>query len=167
MTNNLARVRANLWNGVLAAAATRVANGEGDTLVVLPSFTPDEDWHAHLHAAAQHDDDVSALAAIDVLRILVAQYEDEGSETGAPVQPAEGELVATCPDHPQGDIQLTETGYTRSWDVAIDDSDGTTRIFATGDRVDWESGNGDDHFECRTCLRRLGDVVDFADVDYS
>lgn len=67
------------WQGVLSTAANLVAEGAGDDLVVLPVAPASDSYLAPvarlLAASAQHDDDVSALAAIDVLRVLVEHYE--------------------------------------------------------------------------------------------
>lgn len=51
-----------------AKAAALTADGGGDVLVVLPYGTD-------FGNATQHDDGVTAIAAIDLLRELVADYE--------------------------------------------------------------------------------------------
>lgn len=53
-------------------AATRVALDTGDELVVLPFGTE--------LPGVQHDDGVTAIAAIDLVRALVASYEAQGEE---------------------------------------------------------------------------------------
>jgi hypothetical protein len=56
----------------VAEAAVLLAAGRGDELVVLPNGT--------ILPAAQYDDDVTAIAAIDLIRELVADYEAFGQD---------------------------------------------------------------------------------------
>ncbi|QGJ90976.1 hypothetical protein SEA_BIANCATRI92_78 [Mycobacterium phage BiancaTri92] len=48
--------------------------------------------------------------------------------------------------------QLTETGYVRTWHTELDEESQTIRTYFGGSE-DWsESGAGDEHLQCSTCL---------------
>lgn len=69
-----------------------------------------------------------------------------------------------CHDHPDGSVQMVETGYTRVWSVTVD---GDGKVTAYGDRIDLESGAGDERFECSTCLADLTpEGFDWLGLDY-
>jgi hypothetical protein len=64
------------WIDAMGAASDRAArlvwDGKGDELVILPFGTE--------CPGAQHDDGVTALAAIDLLRALVADHEGDSED---------------------------------------------------------------------------------------
>lgn len=47
---------------------------------------------------------------------------------------------------------LTETGYTRSWQIDIDEASETVVAYFGGTEDFSDQGAGDDHLECSTCL---------------
>lgn len=57
------------WLAVAGEAAKLVARNDGDRLIVLPLSAPNV-------PGSQTDDEIRAVAAIDLLRHLVAEYEE-------------------------------------------------------------------------------------------
>jgi hypothetical protein len=73
MANTDSTMKADMspWGAALYRAACLVDDSKGDWLVVLPV------GYENAVPGTQHDDGISAVAAIDVIRMLVENYENE------------------------------------------------------------------------------------------
>lgn len=121
-----------------------------------PGFHPDTDPETYVNLPPE----VTPQDISDALIDLPAAV-DASALALAVLALGENEVIP-CPEHPDAGAIVVETGYHRVW--RCDPSD---PLYFTDDRIDWESGAGDDEVQCARCLTPLIHSIDFAEVSYS